>query len=207
MPKISVKIDQQELARVRGVLRAIGKDLKHILPQAVNDTVKEVGLSQKNPKSVLKQITDKVNIKAGALRKLKVIRVDRAVAGHRPTGQITLSESSRISLKEFGARQTARGVTYKIEKAGPRKQVPSAFGPGTKETNTRGARPKVMGGHIFKRILKARLPVRKLRGPSPWGVFLAAGGPEIAAADAEQRLHKNIHQRLNFLLLKAQGKI
>lgn len=192
MPEIDVKIDKPRLAALRRDLKGIARGVEKVVVGAVNDTAKEVATSTKNPKSILKQITDKVRIKAGAVR--KVIKLSRANKSH-PSAAITLSETERLGLKDFGARQTKKGLSYRIEKAGARKKVPSGF------------LVAKLGGHAFKRLGKKRLPIRKLEGPSPWGVFMAAGGPAIAEADAAVRLEKNLDQRLQFVLLKAQGKI
>ena len=57
-----------------------------------------------------------------------------------------------MSLKEFGARQTAKGVS--AAPWGKRRVFPHAFIAPT------------LGGHVFIREGRSRLPIRKLWGPA-----------------------------------------
>lgn len=85
-----------------------------------------------------------------------------------------------LSLKEYSAKQGPRGTTVNVE--GKPRLIKSAFGPGSRSrivsrlTFTKGGRrttltersapaPRVLGGHVYRRKGKARLPIQQLFGP------------------------------------------
>lgn len=73
--------------------------------------------------------------------------------------QVMITGSGKgISLKEFGARQNARGVTARVW--GKAKQFPGGFmGPRP------GAIAAKLKGHAFHRTSKKRHPIKKMFGP------------------------------------------
>lgn len=142
---------------------------------------------------ISKLIRDKVAIKKSAIDKtIKAKPFHKAIP---PTGRIVISETARIPLKEFGARQNKAGVKYRIEKGGPFKLIPGAF------TVAR------FGEHAFKRKGRERLPIQKLHGPSPWGVFLKGGIEEQALDDVGAQLRKNLQDTIRVALLRKNGTI
>lgn len=191
MPSLSLKINEQQLQRAMRDLQAVPRGLPKAIVGAINDTAREMATSTKQPLSVLKQITRRVQIKAKDVRShIHVQRANRS----RMRADIRLSESQRLSLKVFGARQIRRGVSYKIERGGRRQTVAGAF--------------IALGGHAWRRIGRSRLPIVKLHGPSPWGVFVKALGAESqTATEMERRMAINLDQRVQFLLKKARGEI
>lgn len=107
---------------------------------------------------------------------------------------ISLLKSVRIPLRDFGARQTKKGVTAKISKTKGRKTYQSAF----KVTK--------IGDHVFKRTTTKRFPIQKLKGPSPWGVMVK--NPDKIADVVEisrQETAKAMSERLRYLNLKKSG--
>lgn len=120
---------------------------------------------------------------------------------HGETGAVlTVHKTRRIPLKDFGAKQNSVGVTYKISKTRGRKTLRGGF---------QGPSPGVLKaswkGNAFKRVGRARLPIVKLKGPSPWGVFRKRGGTGVVAVHLEQELAKEIAERVRFNKLKAAG--
>ena len=98
---------------------------------------------------------------------------------------VTLKKSSRPSLKEFSARQTKAGVSYRIDKDGKRKVAKSAF------------IVQKLGGHAFKRKTKARFPLsQRLRGASAWGAFTGGHTREDASNAVEYDLSEFHRKRL-----------
>jgi len=117
--------------------------------------------------------------------------------------RIRLSKTHRLSLIHFGARQTAKGVTYQIKKGGGRTFIKSAFIAKLKGVRSDGSDNL----HVTKREGRKRLPIQKLEGISPWGVYTKAGlGPEMQV-DATALLEKNLRDRVRYLLLKAEGRL
>lgn len=69
------------------------------------------------------------------------------------------------SMKRYKPRQTARGVSVKPRKKKPRELLRSAFIAHT------------VGGHVFRRRGKNRLPIDRIQGPTAVGVL--AGEPGV----------------------------
>lgn len=168
---IRVTVDPASLTRVKEKLRRRPDLLLKQIAGALNDTAKH------ERSNVSKLIREKVNIQKKDLDKHIAIR--SATPKHLEA-QVLIQKTERIPLKYFGARQTKKGVTYRIARAatppgktgrraaGPKERIPDAFGPNI---------PR-LGGNVFRRKRvgsgqKAkRLPIVKLFGPSAWGVFI-----------------------------------
>lgn len=119
---------------------------------------------------------------------LKVGDVRKRIRLKAPTAQ-TLTGELMASLKRiptinFGARGTARGVTYRGK--GGRSLIPHAF------------IATMPGGHAgaFKRKTRQRLPIRQLYGPSVGRVFdnhaedIMARGEEVVMAELDRQIDR-----------------
>jgi hypothetical protein len=119
------------------------------------------------------------------VRRVPVRMVSKAIILRRAMASaleaIIIVTGLPISLKEYGARQNAAGVEVNVE--GRPKTIRGAFGPGmsakviSRFTYTKGGKryssverssraPQVLGGHVYRREGKKRLPIKKLFGPS-----------------------------------------
>lgn len=112
-----------------------------------------------------------------------------------PFTDVTLKATRRIPLKEFKARQTKKGTSYRISKSTGRRSVPGAF-----VSNK-------LGGHVFKRRSKKRLPIQKLYGPSPLRVFRRKEMLTPTRENVRAELRKQMLRRIKFNNLKAEGTI
>lgn len=81
------------------------------------------------------------------------LSIKKAGYSDNPVGKIDV-EPKPLSLKRFGARTTRKGVTVRVRKSEGRKVEKGGFIVDT------------LGGHVFKRTSKKRLPIRKWMGPS-----------------------------------------
>lgn len=183
-------------ASYRYMMKLLAKDLPAYIDKAlisaVNDTAKQVRTR------VSRKIRDHVNIKKSDIDK----HIKLAKASEHPEAKVTLSESKRIPLKYFGAKANSRGVTYRIKKGGGRQFVPSAFGPpGGKRTGI--AR---LGFHVYRREGKSRRPIRKLFGPSPYGVAERANIKPEVMSETQSLLNKNVLRRMNLMALRLENK-
>jgi hypothetical protein len=193
--------NRAEIRRLSATLGGNAKRLKREITTAVNATsrkalsvsAKQVGrelaTAQKNIKPTL-NITKKANR-------------SQAV----PTAVVTQRKTSRIPLRDFGARQTKAGVAYRISKTSGRRTLKSAF------------IVKSIGGHVFKRTGvfgvatrgrsagKRREKIAKRYGASPWGVFVRQDVKSYVIPVAEAELRKQIMRRTRFLKLKQSGVI
>ena len=185
---VYIDFDPKQLAAIETKLRDAKIKIPKVLAAAVNDTAKQEKVQ------ISARIRERVNIKKKDID--KYISFSRASAGNT-SAVLKLSKSARIPLKYFGARQTKAGVTYRIDKGGGRKLAAGAFGPQI---------PR-LGGQVFKRVGKSRFPIRKLLGPSPWGVFVKSGMIRPTKTSIAANLRKNLERRAKFELLKKSGQI
>jgi len=183
-----VRLNDRKRRELERMLVGIESQLPKIMAAAVNDT------SKKTASAVAKGISARVAIRQKDLK--PYIDRTRATAAS-PSAMVRLSESERIGLKYFQARQTAKGVTYRISKTEGRKMIPSAFGPNIGR----------LGGQVFNRRDKSRLPIDgPKRGPSPWGVFVQSGLEESVLQSTNEDLEKNMIRRVKLQLLRRAGK-
>lgn len=176
------------------VLDDTAKQLPQDLAIVCNATAKKVRTHMS------RQIREEITAKAGEVKKTlkQSKRANRGSLG----AAVTLSETQRLSLKAFGAKQTSTGVSYRISKKGGRKRVLGGF---------RGPRPGVvaprLGGHAFKRTTRKRSPIVKLHGISPWGVYTKRHMERETLDVGQRELDKQVQRRIRFRLLKKAGQI
>lgn len=187
--EMKIRLDPATTKRLLKEFADVEKQIPKIEAQAVNDTAKQTQTA------IARGISKRVMIKVGDAK--RHIRRTKATAAN-PNAAVVLSESQRITLRQFGAKQIRRGVSYKIARDQPRQTIKSAFGPNIDKLNNQ----------VFVRRDKRRLPIDgPKRGPSPWGVFVMSDlEPEVLQLSGEQ-LEKNMERRLNVALLRRQGKI
>lgn len=184
MFSVTVKGKLDELGRALGV--DAPKKLKRETATAINATArKTVNLLAKEIGKELATPQKEIKRKIAVSDKAKPQNLSATVK-QRPT--------SRLSLKRFSARQTSKGVSYKISKTEGRKTIKGAFIQAS------------LGGHVYRRQGKARLPITKLDGPSPWGVTQKKKLDELVAKrDVEPELVKQIDRRIRAVNFKKQG--
>ena len=125
------------------------------------------------------------------------MRTVRVISGNRAntSASIHIALTERPSLKEFKARQTKKGVTYKIRKGGKRRLIESAFlGKGG------------LNGHVYLRRTKARLPVFKIYGVSVAAVY---GQNDLIALSTDQilaRLDVEMQKRVRSIIVRTIRK-
>jgi hypothetical protein len=140
--KVIFEIDTSAFERLASRLASAGKNIRPALARAINHT------GDKARTQIARALVKQTGVKYGAVRKAMTSKL--ASAGtlmHR-----IISKGGYISLKEFGARQTSKGVS-----AAPwnkRRVFAHTF-----------IIPS-LGGHVFERRGHDRLPIRKLWGPA-----------------------------------------
>ena len=190
---LKIGVDSDQLKKLQKVLGSNQRKLPREINSAINKTLTKV------QGFVAKEVTQEVAVSQKVVK--KSLASKRSIASSLQ-GTVTLKQTRRISLRDFGARQTNKGVSYKISRTKGRKTVLGAF---------QGPKPGVMKaswrGNVFKRVGKKRLPIVKLSGPSPWGVYVINGDDPVVRKKARQELRKQIDRRLRFLELKKTGQI
>lgn len=189
---MQISIQSNDFLTLRNTLERVSKNIDKELYTISS----KVGTKAKS--ELGKAVTSEIAIK------LKDVRKDITIQKVKPIGvRVTLHKKNRFSLKRFNPRQNSQGVTYKIEKTGGRKLIKGAFmGPNPSVTSVR------LYGHVWERKGKARLPIRKKKGPSAAGV-LSKHPSRVRAVvrllGAETK--KQLERRIKFRLLKIAGTI
>lgn len=183
MAEIRVDLNLYQVAKLNHLFREYPRRIPRVVAAAVNETTK------KGKVQVAKDIREKVNMKAADVKRYILVR--RATPATKG-GALVIDEGERVPLKQFGARQSKKGVTYKIDKQGGRKLAKGAFGPKI---------PR-LGKHVFKRYGKESLPIRKLLGPSAWAVFKRAKLEKKTRKDTRVEFRKQLNRRIRFELMK-----
>lgn len=181
-----------QVTGISELVKALGEQADRLpreLATAVNATAKAT--QRHMAKEVTTELAVPQKVVADTLKqKRKASRSDLKA-------MVTLSKTNRISLREFGARQTRAGVSAKISKSKGRTTIPGGF---------QGPKPGAMKvswrGNAFKRVGKTRLPIVKLKGPSPWGVFVKRGSTKKSAEFADAELEKQIKRRVRAVMVR-----
>ena len=191
---IQFALDKAQIARLDKALGDKRKRLPRELKTAINATAK------KTKTTISKSIREELATKAAAVNKTIAIKSQATETSASAT--VVVKKTGRISLRDFGARQNKKGVSYRVSKSQGRKLAPGAF---------QGPKPGVMKsswqGRVFKRAGKARLPIQQLHGPSPWGVVVKGKMESVFQKDANAELRKQIERRIRFIRLKNSGTI
>ena len=158
---------------------------------------KETAIATKNTAKAHRREISKNVRQFVAMTNKAVLRAVTVEPGNRANtaSRIHIEKTERPSLKEFKARQTKKGVSYKIRKGGKRKLIQSAFlGKGR------------LNGHVYIRRTKSRLPVRKLYGVSVAAVF---GQNDLIGLSTEQilaRMDVEMQKRVRSIIVRTIRK-
>ena len=139
---------QTNFPQVKRALEQLSTDVGNkAMASALNKTVAQAKTAMS------REIRAEFNISAGKVG--DALRITRAVAsGGRFSLSARLEATSKrgrsMNLAAFNARQTAKGVSFKIKKSGPRKTIPGAFLINEGKT-------------VMIRVGKARLPIKALQ--------------------------------------------
>jgi hypothetical protein len=184
-----VKIDSAQITRMKAAIEGTARKLRTELAIAVNQT------AAKGKRIIAKEIGNEL---ATAQKNIaKEISTGRKANAVDITSTVEVKKTSRIPLREFGARQTKKGVSFRVSKSKGRKTVAGAF---------QVPRPGLMNakwrGRVFKRLGKSRLPITQLMGPSAWGVFVVGKKIGPSSEQVEAELKKNIDRRIKFIMFE-----
>jgi hypothetical protein len=192
-------IDARASKAISALLDGMEKDIRKQVRIAVNKA------GQRMESKMAKMVREEINVTAKAVK--RVITRPRLADETNLFTTIEVGKDKRIPLKEFGARQGRKGVTYRISKRGGKKLLPSGF------------IVRSLGGHVFVRegekVLagkgrykgKMRQPIVKKYGPSVWGFFANRTVKEKIQADANAELETQVLERIRFLTVKAKNQL
>jgi len=170
--------------------RSFGKELS----AAIND------VSRKTKVKVGKDIRAVVAIKTAEAK--KPISIQGKASAQNLQVMVRLKKTDRLGLRHFGARQTKKGVSYKISKKGGRTFVAGAF---------QGPTPKAIKmswrGNVFKRVGKSRLPIVQIKGVSAFGAYVKNNLEKPGRAEVAAELFKQVERRIKLNVLRANGLV
>lgn len=190
---VSLSINKSQMRELRaaiaGTNKRLEKELEIAVRQAAGDGVK----------TVAKKITAELNVTQSSIK--DIMPKPRVRGGKSPVATVCLPYDERFSLKRFKVRQNRAGVAYRVDKRKGLSRLAGGFmGPTPSRKEPR------LGGHAFKRLGKARKPIVKLHGASPWGSFKARNlRPAVLRAIGE-RLEYRVGLRIRQAIRKKQGK-
>jgi hypothetical protein len=185
---MSVRIANGDIARVKTAIEGTGRNLRKELVIAVNKTAK------KTQSGIARQLSSVLNLKQKISK--RGVKITRGASTNDISARVEVSKDKRFNLVSFtDTKQTDEGVSYKVMKKGPRRIAKGAFEVGR------------WGGRAHRRKTKERGPLRGLRGPSAWGVFVVGKMIQPTAKETEAALLKEINNRIRFLELKKAGTI
>lgn len=189
---LEIRFDDSQIKEMERVVGS--KRLAKEMSIAVNKTATLVR------GSIAKQIGKELNATQKVIKEQLKIKTKASPASLNATVRIQFGKG--IPLRDFGARQTKAGVTFKTSKIKGRQISKGAF---------QGPRPGAVSaawkGRVFKRVGKSRLPIIQLFGPSPGGVHVYNKHGKQTKNDASEILHKQMKERIRYLTVKALGKI
>jgi len=181
---VEIKVDDVKLRKVERMLRGFPKAVPKVMSRGINRTITSAKTE------TARKIAAEISLKVSDVK--KTIYIKKA-SYSRWLAQLGIS-GSRIPLKMFKARQTKKGVSYKI--GAKRKFIKSAFF------------ATMSSGHIgvFKRLGKFRLPIAELFGPSLGIVFEESGTiANDVTGSAYKMLGKNIDDQVQLVLKRMKG--
>jgi hypothetical protein len=207
MMQLTIEVDRRSIRKLQEALGTYGKQYRRELAIATNRA------SQGIRTYIAGEIYRTLTARKGVIKK-KVPLIKRAKASDiasksrraRATSSaiIRVNHEERLPLGEFRPNQTRKGVSYKIDRSGPRKTIPGAFmGPTPKSRNIKWHRR----GSVYIRKGASRYPLRRIYGVSPWGVFVRRGLKTPAEAFGRARLRREILERIRTIRLKNEGVI
>lgn len=151
---------------MEALFRNAGNQAPHAIRRALNHT------GDKTRTAMVRALTAQTGLKRGTIvRALKVIRANYGSLEYR-----IYSRGGNVSIKYFGAKETAGGVVSK------RGVFPRAFMKGGRFPNRVALK---LGGHAYERTGKARLPIRRVKS----GVFIPK---EMTSGDTAAQFHASV---------------
>ena len=189
---ITFSSNKRAVNRLASVVRDVARrSLNQELKIAINITAK------KGRKIISREIKEELNLPIRRLQ--KDTRVSKKASRTNLAAQIELKKRPRPGIEESlgKARQTRKGVTAKIDTRKARSVKPGGF---------MGAKPGQtsvkLRGRAFVRTGKARYPIVRLHGASPWGAFVKRKKSKPTKKSVKNELTTQIERRVRAMLVR-----
>ena len=189
---INIGITDAKLAEVNAMLDGVKNGSQQVISRAIN----KVGTAART--QIVRRIVQEVNLKAGEVRDRNV---SLSKANYSRLEAMIRISGRRIPLLRWGARQTAKGVSYAIRRGAGRTTALGSFMQGR-----RGKDVVMPSGHrgVFARTGKGRLPIAELRGPSVPAVMegIADLSAEVLDEQYAAKLETEIDSQIGLVLAR-----
>jgi hypothetical protein len=180
---VNVSVDVQGQKQIAAYLASVGRNINPIIKRAAKRAGTSTGAL------VNKTIRGTFGLKATLIRQKKFVEVKAQGNGSKVS-----MKAGAIPSIYFGARQSGHG-----------KPTTAMVYKGKRETIKSGFIETMPGGHqgVFRRVGKARLPIREVMGPSIMKMLSVAGnGIDGVTAHAQKVLDERLNHELNRILNK-----
>ena len=185
-----INISEKGLSELIEDLNRASDNLPREIYAALNEAAK------KTKKLMAVEVTNQIEHKLAQ----KIIKKQLKTTKDRQNLTVTVSlvKSWRVPIRDYGARQTKKGVTIANRGKGTGRTVyPHAFV------------VKKFGNQVYTRPESGkRGPILKLKGVSPWGVLIK-NKSKIATIVmvSQEEVKKQLADRIRYLNLKKQGQL
>lgn len=207
---ITIKINAEDMAKVKKMLAEIPGAADRVCMRAINDGL--VGMKTDASAEIRSEIVLKKSAVDATFKTIKA-SVTSLLGVFSSTGK-------PVPLIEYGARQTAKGVSVHVKQANPRSVIPGTF---IAVVRSKQQMDQGIEGHkgVFWRVWherqrkpfnrnfpygklpkKYRLPIVQRYGPRVPDIL--SNEPVMAAVlkKADDRMHANIERQINYELSK-----
>lgn len=211
---VTVHINKRQ---IKSIQRRLGnvKKMPRVAAAAINET------ARKARTRVVNTLHRRLNMKKGVIRNKVPITVKATRT--RLFASINIA-ARRPGLIRFGAKQTAKGVSYKMNRSGSRKKIEGAFIATSKKGKNVWIRVAALGSKAKKfknnrqrrRVAgrmkqlaamamlprKYRLPIMRLMGPSLGRVYIAERMDRNERRQITMDLNKAFKSKIDWMLKK-----
>jgi hypothetical protein len=195
-------IDKGDLRELSSRLGGMQKKIDAALKRPLNRT------ADKARSLIAKEITERINIKRkdllGSGKKGRGLIYRSSIKGNSVV--VTLPYEKRPQLMVFGAKQTARGVTYKIKKGGKQSLIRGGFiitSNNARFVTKRNGEPKRKSSRTGRMISPV---VGPLRGASAWGVYVKNNLGKQIRFELSGYLKKEVRAAINNVIRRQSKK-
>jgi len=188
-----LRVDTASIDRAHKALRTVPGGLAKVLERGANRAARG-----------MRTDANRAGRKIYGLKAKTINRDVRTIKAFAKAGKwnagidVRLKAKGRLSLMQYGARRTKRGVSVQVRKDKGRKVMPSAFM--ARQRRGTGEDAKFHGEAVFVRKGKARLPIKKLTGPGVKSVLLREKVREDVTRRALGRYTERLPQEVKQML-------
>ena len=183
MLKVNVKANTDD------IIRGLNKFERQFVPQALNKSLNRVGTGVATV--VRRDVAKEAGITQRTLKQRGFFSQFRSKV-KTLTYQFVVRWGS-IPLKDFNPKQTKQGVVAKAW--------------GIKQLYDNAFKVDSLGGHVFVRKTKKRLPIKKLYGPIPARIANSDRVEKKVGQTINERLPRELSRNLAFYIKRALGSV